>query len=423
MAGTARTSEIADVSLAAAGVARVEWADAQMPVLRSVRERFAAERPLEGVTVAACLHVTPETANLARALVAGGARLVLCAANPLSTQDDAAAALVDRYGTEVHAIHREDVATYYRHIDALADTGPQITMDDGADVISVIHGRRPDLLEDIIGGTEETTTGIIRVRALEREQRLGFPVIDVNRSRTKRLFDNRYGTGQSTLDGILRATNALLAGSTVAVFGYGWCGKGIAIRAQGAGAQVVVCEVEPIRALEARMDGFEVMPGLRAAARADLLITATGGRDAIAGPHLDVMKDGALVCNSGHFDVEVSLGDLRARARDVRRVRPSVEQYTLTDGRRIHLLGDGRVVNLAAAEGNPASVMDIAFAHQALSAAHLVRHGAGLERRVHPVPDPIDREIARLKLAALGVEIDTLTPAQTEYLLSWEQGT
>jgi adenosylhomocysteinase len=423
MATTPRNHDVADLSLADSGQTRIEWADAQMPVLRSIRERFELERPLEGVTVGACLHVTTETANLVRTLIAGGADVGLCASNPLSTQDDTAAALVDRYGAEVFAIHGEDTETYYRHIESVADKAPQITMDDGADVISVVHGKRTDLIEGLMGGTEETTTGVIRLKALEAQGKLAFPIIAVNEAQTKHFFDNRYGTGQSTLDGILRATNVLLAGRVVVVFGYGWCGKGVAMRAKGAGAHVVVCEISPVRALEAKMDGFEVMKGVEAARKGDVFISVTGGRDAMAGPHFDVMKDGAIVCNAGHFDVEINLGDLRQRAQDSRRVRPNVEQFTLRDGRKINLLAEGRLVNLAAAEGHPAAVMDMSFANQALSAEHLVRHHESLEKKVYVVPEEIDREIARLKLESMGVEIDELTGVQTEYLNSWDQGT
>jgi adenosylhomocysteinase len=423
MATTPTHHDVADLGLAEAGQARIAWADAQMPVLASIRERFARERPLEGITIAACLHVTTETANLMRTLIAGGAEVGLCASNPLSTNDEVAAALVDRYGVEVHAIHGEDTATYYRHIQAVADKGPEITMDDGADVISVIHGERTELIEGLIGGTEETTTGVIRLRALEAEGKLAFPIMAVNEAQTKHLFDNRYGTGQSTLDGILRATNVLIAGRVVVILGYGWCGKGVAMRAKGAGAQVVICEVNPLRALEARMDGFEVMPGVEAAAKGDVFISVTGGRDAISGPHFDAMKDGAIVCNAGHFDVEINLGELRGRARGSRPARPHVEQFEMQDGRRINLLAEGRLVNLAAAEGHPAAVMDMSFANQALAAQYMVRHGGELERRVHVVPEEIDREIARLKLDSMAVRIDTLTEAQKRYLSSWDQGT
>jgi adenosylhomocysteinase len=423
MATTPKHSDVADLSLADAGQARIEWADAQMPVLAQIRERFAREKPLEGITLGACLHVTTETANLMRTLIAGGAETALCASNPLSTQDDVAAALVDRHGAEVYAIHGEDTHTYYRHIDAVADKGPQITMDDGADVISVIHGKRTDLIDGLIGGTEETTTGVIRLKALEAEGKLAFPIVAVNEAQTKHFFDNRYGTGQSTLDGILRATNILLAGRVIVVFGYGWCGKGVAMRAKGAGANVVVCEVTPVRALEAKMDGFEVLKGVDAARKGDVFISVTGGRDALAGEHFDVMKDGAIICNAGHFDVEINLGDLRERAGDSRPMRPHVEQFAMPDGRRINLLAEGRLVNLAAAEGHPAAVMDMSFANQALAAEFMVKHGASLEKKVYDVPEEIDQEIARLKLASFGVEIDTLTPIQEKYLNSWDQGT
>jgi adenosylhomocysteinase len=394
MATTPRNHDVADLGLAEAGQARIEWADAQMPVLASIRERFERERPLEGIKVGACLHVTTETANLMRTLIAGGADVGLCASNPLSTNDEVAAALVDRHGVEVHAIHGEDTETYYRHIESVVDRAPQITMDDGADVISVLHGQRTDLIDGLIGGTEETTTGVIRLRALEAQGKLAFPIVAVNDAQTKHLFDNRYGTGQSTLDGILRATNLLLAGRVLVILGYGWCGKGVAMRAKGAGAQVVICEVNPLRAL-----------------------------DALAAEHFQVMKDGAVICNAGHFDVEINLGDLRAQAKGSRPARPHVEQFEMEDGRRINLLADGRLVNLAAAEGHPAAVMDMSFANQALSAEYMVSHGAELEKKVYVVPEEIDREIARLKLASMGVRIDTLTPLQEEYLNSWDQGT
>lgn len=414
---------MADLGLAEVGQARIEWADARMPVLRSIRERFARERPLDGLRVAVCLHVTTETANLVRALSAGGAEVALCASNPLSTQDDVAAALVDRAGIAVHAIQGEDMATYYDHIERVVDTRPQMTMDDGADVISVIHSRRTELLADIVGGTEETTSGVLRLRALEAQGKLGFPVVAVGEAQTKRFFDDRYGTGQSTLDGILRATNTLLAGRVVVVFGYGWCGRGIALRARGAGSQVVVCEVDPLRALEAKLDGFEVMPALEAAAKGDVFITATGGRDVVRREHFELMRDGALLANAGHFDVELSLDDLRAVAPERRVVREHVEQHVTPDGRRLHLLAQGRVVNLAAAEGHPAAVMDVAFANQALVAEYLVRHADELTPRVFDVPRELDHEISRLTLASLGVEIDTLTDAQQAYLTAWEIGT
>jgi adenosylhomocysteinase len=424
MASTTVTNyDVANLSLAEAGQARIEWAESLMPVLRQIRERFERERPLEGITLGACLHVTTETANLARTLVAGGADVGLCASNPLSTQDETAAALVDRYGVEVFAIHGEDNDTYYSHIDAVCDKRPQITMDDGADVISVLHGQRTDQLPDIIGGTEETTTGVIRLRALEAEGRLGFPIIAVNEANTKHFFDNRYGTGQSTLDGIVRATNVLLAGSRVVVIGYGWCGRGVALRARGAGAHVIVCEVDPLRALEAVMDGYEVMPSLEAARTGDVFISVTGNRDALATQHFEVMKDGAIIANSGHFDVEINKIDLDRITEARREPRPNVVEHLTEDGRRINLLADGRLVNLAAAEGHPAAVMDMSFANQALSAEHMAKEGPSLERKVHFVPREIDEEIARLKLESMDVRIDELTHLQTEYLGSWDQGT
>jgi adenosylhomocysteinase len=412
-------ADVADLSLAPAGRARIAWADQQMPVLASIRERFERERPLDGVTVAACLHVTAETANLMRTLVAGGAAAALCAANPLSTQDDVAAALAGDLGVEVHAARGEDADAYVRHVQALVARAPQITLDDGADLLMVMHASRPDLLKGMLGGTEETTTGLLRLRALERDGRLACPVIAVNEAFTERQFNDRHGTGQSALDGILRATNLLLAGRTLVVLGYGWTGKGIAERARGAGASVVVCEVDPLRALEARMQGYEVMPALEAAERGDIFITVTGGRDVLRREHLERMKDGAVLANAGHFDIEISLQDLRALATGgVQEVRPLVEQYDL-GGRRLNLLAQGRVVNLAAAEGHPAAVMDMSFANQALAAEELVRHGAGLAPGVHAVPDRIDREIAGLKLASLDVRIDALTAAQQQYLSSW----
>jgi adenosylhomocysteinase len=394
-----------------------------MPVLRSIRERFARERPFDGLRVGMCLHVTTETANLVRTLFAGGAEVALCAANPLDTQDDVAAALVERDGARVHAIHGEDMATYYRHIEAVLDTRPRLTMDDGADLLTTLHGQRPQQLGELVGGTEETTSGIVRLRALEAAGQLAFPIVAVNEARTKHLFDNRYGTGQSTLDGILRATNLLLAGRVVVVFGFGWCGQGIAARAKGAGAHVVVCEVDAVRALEAKLEGYEVLPGVAAAAKGDVLITATGGRDVVGREHYAAMRDGAILCNAGHFDVECDLAALRELAVERREVRPHVEQYVLADGRHVNLLAEGRVVNLVAAEGNPAAVMDMSFANQALAAEHLVRAAGTLEARVHEVPRAIDDEVARLTLAALGVEIDALTDAQRAYLTAWEQGT
>ena len=423
MTTAARNYDVADLSLADAGQKRIEWADRHMPVLASIRERFAREKPLEGIRLGCCLHVTTETANLARTLIAGGAEVSLCASNPLSTQDDVAAALVDRHGAEVYAICGEDNDSYYAHINAVCDKHPQITMDDGADVISVLHGERQDLMADVIGGTEETTTGVIRLKALEAEGRLGFPIIAVNEANTKHLFDNRYGTGQSTMDGIIRATNVLIAGKRVVVIGYGWCGRGVAMRAKGLGAHVIVCEVEPLRALEAVMDGYEVMPAVDAARVGDLFVTVTGDKHAIGRAQLEVMKDGAIVANSGHFNVEIDIPSLEQMATARREARPFVEEFTTSDGRNIYLLGEGRLINLAAAEGHPAAVMDMSFANQALSAEHMAKHGAGLEKKVYVVPEEIDKEIARLKLETMGVRIDTLTAEQERYLSSWDQGT
>jgi adenosylhomocysteinase len=415
--------DIADIALAEDGQRRIEWADRQMPVLRTIRERFAGERPLDGITMACCLHVTTETANLARTLIAGGAEVVLCASNPLSTQDDVAAALVDRYGADVYAINGEDNDTYYRHIHAAVDRHPQVTMDDGADVVGVLHGERSEQLSELIGGTEETTTGVIRLKALEAENKLGYPIMAVNDAKTKHFFDNRYGTGQSTLDGVIRATNVLIAGLRVVVIGYGWCGRGVAMRAKGHGAHVIVCEIDPLRALEALMDGFEVMPAVEAAKVGDVFISVTGNRDAIAGEMFGAMKSGAIVCNAGHFDVEVNKEDLEALTVERFQTRPFVEGYRTKDGREIFLLAEGRLVNLAAAEGHPAAVMDMSFANQALASEHMVKHSDELEKRVYPVPQEIDHEIARLKLASRGVEIDQLTDAQQKYLASWDQGT
>jgi adenosylhomocysteinase len=411
------SSHVADPSLAPAGEARIEWAGGQMPVLRSIRERFERERPLEGVKVAACLHVTAETAVLMRTLAAGGAEVALCAANPLSTQDDVAAALVAG-GATVLAARGEDAATYAGHVKTLVADEPDITLDDGADLLSAALAAGVSLR----GATEETNTGLLRVRALEADGRLTCPVIDVNGAQTERAFNDRWGTGQSTIDGILRATNLLLAGRTVVVLGYGWTGRGVAARARGAGASVVVCEVDPLRALEARMEGFEVMPALAAAERGDVFITVTGTRNVLTRAHFERMKDGAVLANAGHFDVEIDLAALRELAGEPQEVLPLVDRYDV-GGRRLHLLAKGRVVNLAAGEGHPSAVMDMSFANQALVAEHLVRHGGELEPRVHPVPDAIDREVARLKLASLGVEIDELTEEQRRYLTAWETGT
>jgi adenosylhomocysteinase len=404
--------------LAEAGQVRIAWADGQMPVLRSIRERFARERPLEGLRVAACLHVTSETANLLRALTAGGAGAQLCASNPLTTQDDVAAALVAYHDVGVHAVRGEDADAYAAHVVELAAGAPHVTLDDGADLLSALHAGDAAWRSELIGGTEETTTGLLRLRALEDEGRLTCPVLAVNESLAERTFNDRYGTGQSTLDGVLRATNLLLAGRTVVVLGYGWTGKGVALRAQGAGASVIVCEIDPMRALEARMDGCEVMPALDAAQRGDLFITVTGGRDVLVREHFERMKDGAMLANAGHFDVEIAVDQLAALATARRQVLPLVEQFEIGE-RRLNLLARGRVVNLAAAEGHPAAVMDMSFANQALCVEHLARTGAALEPRVLPVPPAIDREVARLKLASLAIRIDELTPAQREYLTSW----
>jgi adenosylhomocysteinase len=414
-------SDIADPSLAPAGEGRIAWAQTQMPVLAQVRERFERERPLEGVRIAASLHVTAETANLVRTLAAGGAEVALCASNPLSTQDETAAALAA--DVSVFARAGEDAGTYYRHIDAVLDTRPRLTIDDGADLVGVLHGQRTDLLDGILGGTEETTTGMIRLRALEAQGKLAFPVIAVADSVTGRQLDHRYGTGQSTLDGILRATNILLAGQRVVVVGYGACGRGVAVRAKGAGAHAIVCEVDELRALEAVMDGYDVMPALAAAREGDVFITVTGDRDVLSREHFELMRDGAIVANAGHFDVEISKPDLNELTAERHEVRPLVVQHVLGDGRRIHLLADGRVVNLAAGEGHPGAVMDVDFAGEALCLEHLVREGESLGAGVHGVPERIDREVARLKLESLGVEIDALSDDQRRYLHSWEQGT
>jgi adenosylhomocysteinase len=394
-----------------------------MPVLAAIRDRFEREQPLAGYRVSACLHVTSETANLMRTLKAGGADIVLCASNPLSTQDDVAAALVEEYDISVFAIKGEDNDTYYRHIEAAVDHKPQLTMDDGADVIGVLHAHRRELLGDIVGGTEETTTGVIRLRALERDGALGFPVVAVNDAKTKHFFDNRYGTGQSTIDGIIRATNILLAGRKFVVAGYGWCGRGVAMRAKGHGAHVIVTEVDPLRALEAAMDGYEVLPMARAAEVGDIFVTATGDKSVIAREHMERMKDGAVLANTGHFNVEIEIPALRTLAVETRTLRPFVDEFRLEDGRRLYLIADGRLVNLAAAEGHPAQVMDMSFANQALSAEYMVANAASLDRHVYPVPEEIDEEIARLKLATMGIAIDELTEEQAKYLASWDEGT
>jgi adenosylhomocysteinase len=414
---------VKDLALAAEGVRRIEWADRQMPVLRAIRSRFETEQPLNGYRISACLHVTTETANLARTLKAGGADVVLCASNPLSTQDDVAAALVDEFDVSVFAIKGEDNDTYYSHIEAAVDHKPHLTMDDGADVIGVLHSHRREQLGDIIAGTEETTTGVIRLKALEAEDKLGFPIIAVNDANTKHLFDNRYGTGQSTIDGIVRATNVLLAGKRFVVSGYGWVGRGVGLRARGMGAHVIVTEVDPLRALEAAMDGFEVLPMEQAARIGDIFCTATGDKHVVRREHMEQMKDGAILSNTGHFNVEIDIPALRQLASETRQAREFVEEFALEDGRRLYLLGDGRLINLAAAEGHPAIVMDMSFANQALAAEFAVQNAPRLERKVYSVPEEIDREIARLKLATMGIEIDTLTEEQAKYLASWDEGT
>lgn len=415
--------DVRDEGLAIQGRSRIEWAEQEMPVLRLIRERFTRERPLKGLKIGACLHVTTETANLMRTLVEGGADVVLCASNPLSTQDDVAASLVAHWEVPVYAIKGEDNQTYYSHISSVLDSNPNITMDDGADLVSTIHKERTELIEHIIGGTEETTTGVIRLRAMAADGALKFPVVAVNDAQTKHFFDNRYGTGQSTIDGILRATNVLFAGKTVVIAGYGWVSRGIASRARGMGAHVVVTEVDPLRALEAAMDGYQVMTMLDAARVGDIFITATGDTHIIDRAHMQVMKDGALLANSGHFNVEINIPALEGMAQEKRRVREFVDQYRLPDGRRLNLLGEGRLINLAAAEGHPASVMDMSFANQALAAEFIAQHHGELKPQVYSVPPDIDADIARLKLAAMGIHIDTLTAEQAKYLTSWEEGT
>jgi len=415
--------DIKDMKLAASGKNRIEWAEREMPVLRQIKERFGREKPLKGVRMACCLHVTTETANLAITLKAGGADVRMCASNPLSTQDDVSAALVKYYGIPTFAIKGEDNKTYYSHIASAIENKPNITMDDGADLVSTILSKRKELLKDIIGGTEETTTGVIRLRAMEQDGVLAYPIIAVNDALTKHLFDNRYGTGQSTIDGILRATNVLLAGKYFVIAGYGWCGRGVAMRAKGMGAQVIITEIDPMKALEATMDGFAVMPMSEAARLGDMYVTLTGDIHVIDEKHFRSMKDGAIISNSGHFNVEINIAALKKMSISVRKVREFVEEFTLKDGRKIFLLGEGRLINLAAAEGHPASVMDMSFANQALSAEYMVKNASDLEKKVYPVPDVIDREIARLKLKAMGVKVDVLTPEQKKYLSSWQEGT
>ena len=414
---------VKDAKLAEQGVNRIEWAEREMPVLRQIKARFEREKPLKGKRIAACLHVTTETANLMLTLKAGGAEVALCASNPLSTQDDVASALVHRHGIATFAIKGEDSDTYYNHINAAIDLKPEFTMDDGADFVTVLHTKRGDAISAVIAGTEETTTGVIRLRSMAREGALHYPILAVNDAKTKHLFDNRYGTGQSTIDGILRATNKLLAGSTFVVLGYGWCGRGVASRARGLGAHVIVTEVDPLPALEAVMDGFQVLPAPEAVRRGDVFVTVTGNIHVLALDHFRAMKDGAIVANSGHFNVELDLDALRKESKGVRTVRAFVEEYTLPQGKRIFVLGEGRLINLAAAEGHPASVMDMSFANQALGIEYLLAHARELKPNVYPIPKALDEEIARLKLEALGVKIDTLTPEQVAYLASWQQGT
>jgi adenosylhomocysteinase len=419
---TSGNYDVKDLSLAAEGKQRIEWAYREMPVLHLIRDRFAVEKPLKGIRIAGCLHITTETANLALTLKEGGAQLVLCASNPLSTQDDVAAALVD-YGIPTGAIKGEDSTTYYKHINMALDSKPQITIDDGADLVTTIHTKRSALIKNIIGGAEETTTGVIRLRSMAKDGKLKYPVIAINDADTKHLFDNRYGTGQSTVDGITRATNILWAGKNVVVCGYGWCGHGLAMRAKGLGSQVIVTEVNPTRALEAVMDGFRVMPIAEASKIGDIFITVTGDKNVIDKAHFQVMKDGALLANSGHFNAEINIPALEKLSTKKRTIRTYVEEYTMKDGRCLFLLGEGRLINLAAAEGHPASVMDMSFADQALCMEYLVKNKGKLDVKVHTVPDEIDKEVARLKLKAMGVAIDTLTAEQKKYLSSWEEGT
>ncbi|HEY5599376.1 MAG TPA: adenosylhomocysteinase [Candidatus Manganitrophaceae bacterium] len=415
--------DIKDIGLSVKGKLRMEWAEQSMPVLRLIKKRFKKERPLAGVRISACLHVTTETANLMDTLKAGGADVVLCASNPLSTQDDVAATLVDHYQIATFAIKGEDNKTYYKHIQSALSHKPMMTMDDGADLVSTIHSEQKGLIPNIIGGTEETTTGVIRLRSMAEKGVLKFPVVSVNDASTKHFFDNRYGTGQSTLDGVLRATNRLVAGSVLVVAGYGWCGRGIAMRAAGMGANVVVTEIDPLKAIEAVMDGYRVLPMTEAAKIGDFFVTVTGDIKVIRKEHYEVMKDGAIICNSGHFNVEIDIPALEKMAKRKRTIREYVEEYTLSDGRRVNLLGEGRLINLASAEGHPSSVMDMSFANQALSAEYMVQNAKKLEKKVYPVPAAIDAEIARLKLEAMGVKIDKLTKEQEKYLASWEMGT
>ncbi len=417
------TGDVKDLSLAERGKRKIEWANQQMPVLQLIRKRFIKEQPLRGMRVSACLHVTSETANLAVTLRDGGAEVVLCASNPLSTQDEVAASLVKDFGIPTFAIKGEDNATYYAHINAALDHAPQITMDDGADLVTQLLTRRTDLVPAVLGGTEETTTGVIRLRAMAKDGTLRYPIIAVNDALTKHLFDNRYGTGQSTLDGILRATNLLFAGLKVVVAGYGWCGRGVAMRAKGLGADVIVTEVSPVRALEAVMDGFRVMPMHEAARLGDVFVTVTGNKGILAADHFERMKDGAVLCNAGHFNVEIDIPALERLSSAKRPARPFVDEYVMRDGRKLYLLGEGRLINLASAEGHPASVMDMSFSNQALSVEYLLKNSGQLSKQVYPVPEDLDRQIAKLKLEAMGIQVDKLTPEQERYLASWSEGT
>ncbi len=417
------TGDVKDLALAERGKRKIEWANQQMPVLQLIRKRFIKEQPLKGIRIAACLHVTSETANLAITLRDGGADVVVCASNPLSTQDEVAACLVKDYSIPTYAIKGEDNATYYAHINAALDFKPQVTMDDGADLVTQLLTKRTDLVAHVIGGTEETTTGVIRLRAMAKDGTLRYPIIAVNDAMTKHMFDNRYGTGQSTIDGVLRATNLLIAGLKFVVSGYGWCGRGVAMRAKGLGADVIVTEVNPLRALEAVMDGFRAMPMGEAAKVGDIFVTVTGNKGILTAEHFEKMKDGAVICNAGHFNVEIDIPALEKLSSAKREMRPLVDEYVMKDGRKLYLLGEGRLVNLATAEGHPASVMDMSFSNQALSVEHLLKHAAELEKQVYPVPEPIDRQIAKLKLESMGVQIDKLTPEQEQYLASWSEGT
>ncbi len=420
---TRMSGDVKDPALADRGKRKIEWANQQMPVLQIIRKRFIKEKPLKGIRMSACLHVTSETANLAITLRDGGADVVLCASNPLSTQDEVAACLVKDYNIPTFAIKGEDNPTYYAHINAAIEHHPQITLDDGADLVTTLFTKHKDLVSHVIGGTEETTTGVIRLRAMAKDGTLAYPIIAVNDALTKHLFDNRYGTGQSTLDGIIRATNLLLAGMNVVIAGYGWCGRGVAMRAKGMGANVIITEINPTKGIEAIMDGFRVMPMHEAAKIGEIFVTVTGNKSVLAADHFEKMRDGAVMCNSGHFNVEIDIPTLEKMASSHREVRPFVEEYVMRDGRKLHLLGEGRLINLAAAEGHPAVVMDMSFANQALSVEHLIKNGSKLKKQVYPVPEEIDTHIARLKLESLGTQVDKLTPEQEQYLASWSEGT